>query len=416
MKGHMQLGRKAAALGGLLALAATLLAVTSAQASTSALKVAYRGQAWGAFVKTGNVFKLQPAFRAVLSPCRATQGSVSRNSGASANLPGALHTGTISNRVSASANSTSGTTRALSNVHNTNLLAGLVKANWTRTTARVTYTVGKGFSFGHGVNYGSLTVAGNTQNVHANTKISLPGIGYVILNQQKHSVHNGIAVQIVNAIHVVVTKSANTLGLQSGTHLVIGHAVAAVKRPTHGGPVTGFAFGTHAKVGNTASSGYSARVFMNCLGGANALQVVTAKAFKLATSGTVRSQVWSRVRNSVTKARASNTVQKARLLNGLVRADAVRASVNGRYNGARHRFSDTSTLLNLVVNGQHVNAKVNQRVKISGVGTLYVHRVIRTRKTITVRMLELIASAGNTMGLKTGTDIQVGVAHIKFLY
>ena len=417
MKRRMQSGGRVVVLGALLALAAVIIAATSAQASTSSpLKVAYSGIAWGASVTGGNTAHLQPAFRATLTTCAAKPGSVSRNTGASAHVPNALQTGTIANRVSASGNASIATTRSTSTIHSTNVLKGLIRASLISTRARVSYLAGKGFRFGGGARYGGLAVNGQSVSVHPNTRISLPGIGRVILNQQKRTVRHGTASIVVNAIHVVVTNSANPLGLRTGTNIVVGHAAASLRRPMGSGPVSGYAYGTHVRIGNAAQSGYSARLAMACLGGSKTVRVVGVKSAKLASSGTIQSRTASRVRGTTSSGTASNTIQNVSLANGTVRADVVRAKVHGSLTGSKHRFSDTSSLVGLVVNGTHVSAKTNQRLQVKGVGTLWVHRVVRTRRGITVRMLELIAGAGNTLGLKTGTHVEVGVARVRFVY
>jgi len=60
------------------------------------------------------------------------------------------------------------------------------------------------------------------------------------------------------------------------------------------------------------------------------------------------------------------------------------------------------------------NVKPNTTIAISGLGTLYLHRVIRTTRTLTVRMIELVVTQSNTFGLPIGTRVQIGVTHIAF--
>lgn len=53
----------------------------------------------------------------------------------------------------------------------------------------------------------------------------------------------------------------------------------------------------------------------------------------------------------------------------------------------------------------------NTKLHISGVGTLWLHRVIQKPNSIEVRMIELVVKHANTLGLPIGSDIQVSVAH-----
>jgi len=61
----------------------------------------------------------------------------------------------------------------------------------------------------------------------------------------------------------------------------------------------------------------------------------------------------------------------------------------------------------------HVSAHPNTVIKL-GFAALYLHRQIRTSRSLTVRMIELAVRGPNVYGLKTGTDIQVGVTHLGF--
>ena len=102
------------------------------------------------------------------------------------------------------------------------------------------------------------------------------------------------------------------------------------------------------------------------------------------------------------------------LLGGLIKASAVKADVYGSYDGVTHRFSDYSTGTNLVVNGKPITASAGSVITVSGVGTLYVHRVIRSTRSYTVRMLELVVTMPNSFNLAVGTDVQAGVAAVAF--
>ncbi len=93
----------------------------------------------------------------------------------------------------------------------------------------------------------------------------------------------------------------------------------------------------------------------------------------------------------------------------LVKADAHASKINGNLS-----FSDTgSTFVGLSVKGfPEINDNVppNTRLSIAGLGTLWLHRVLHTSNSIEVRMIELIVTESNTIGIPIGTDIQVAVA------
>jgi hypothetical protein len=110
-------------------------------------------------------------------------------------------------------------------VQSASLLDGLVTAAVIKAVAQETFKGGKrtrspGFSFV------GLKVAGVPVplDVAPNTKLTLPGIGHVIVDEQKVPTTDGRTQ--VNGLHVVVTKS-NTLGLPAGSEIIIAHAEAA---------------------------------------------------------------------------------------------------------------------------------------------------------------------------------------------
>jgi hypothetical protein len=52
----------------------------------------------------------------------------------------------------------------------------------------------------------------------------------------------------------------------------------------------------------------------------------------------------------------------------------------------------------------------NTRLRILGLGTLWLHRIIQTSNSIEVRMIELIVTEPNGFGIAVGTNIRVAVA------
>jgi len=107
-------------------------------------------------------------------------------------------------------------------------------------------------------------------------------------------------------------------------------------------------------------------------------------------------------------------VQTVDVLAGLVTADLVKADAHSMKNGGVYSFSDSdSKFVNLAVKGfANIDANVapNTKLTIAGLGTLWLHRVIHSQNKIEVRMIELIVTQNNNLGLAIGTDIQVARA------
>ena len=66
-------------------------------------------------------------------------------------------------------------------------------------------------------------------DVGPNFRIDLPGVGYVIINEQKLPVPGSTAKTQVNGLHVFVTKN-NTLGIPVGTEIIVTHADSTAVR------------------------------------------------------------------------------------------------------------------------------------------------------------------------------------------
>jgi hypothetical protein len=135
------------------------------------------------------------------------------------------------------------------------------------------------------------------------------------------------------------------------------------------------------------------------------------------STGSISDTAGIGINSSVSSAETTSTVQTVNLLGGIVTADLVKADAHGSYDGVTHHLNDSgSSFTNLKVNGQDMsNVAANTSVAISGVGTLWLHRVISTPKSVQVRMIELVVSnALNPFGLAVGTDIRVAFANVVF--
>jgi len=116
-------------------------------------------------------------------------------------------------------------------VEDLSLLGDLVTANVVKSVAQDTFRDGRRISSTNGTRFAGLTVAGVPVpvDVAPNTRLSLPGIGYVIVNEQKVPSPTSTQRLQVNGLHVFVTRN-NTLGLPIGTQIVVAHADSTAVR------------------------------------------------------------------------------------------------------------------------------------------------------------------------------------------
>jgi hypothetical protein len=405
----------AATIGAILA-----IALPSASATTSHLTLAFEGEAYGSTLTVGSTVKSGPTFKASIGACTSGPGSSSTKTGLSSKIPNVLKTGTVTNSVVASQGSTSGATTATSNIQSVNAVSGLITADAVKAVSKTIYTQGSGFSFANNSAFVNLRVNGNPVAVTAaNTTVTLSGIGYVVFNEQKRTVKTNSATQIVNMIHLVVTKS-NPLGLEVGANLIVAHAVATVTGPHGaGGPVDGFSYGTMMQVGSTLKSSPSARAAIPCLGGSNDNEILAVNVPNVLSTAQVYDTAQATLTSTYSKGETTSTVHTLNLLNGLVKADVIKADAHGTFDGSTHTFSQSgSQFTSLSVNGQPISVvPANTQISVPNVGTLYLDRVIHGTRSIEVRMIELVVTvANNPLGLPLGTDVRVAVANVSFHY
>jgi hypothetical protein len=316
-----------------------------------------------------------------------------------------------------SSDGTSTFTRSTETIQNVNLLGGLIHATVLKALSEVRYTDGSGFSFRNGSSVVGLTINGQSITVLTpNTKIDLPGIGFVVVNEQKQVLKPDFASQEVNLIHVHVTNAGNPLGLQLGTDITVAHAFASLTTPLPiGGRVNGSASGIYYQLGNVVKIGQNPHASIPCLGGTSTANLASLSVPNILSAQTLSTTATGTLGLTKTVGETTATIQSANLLNGLVTATAIKAVAHGEYDGANYTFNSNGSTLALSVAGVPVlNIQPNMTIQIAHVGTLHVYHVINGPKSITVRMIELVISTNNNLGLPGGTTLRVGNANVSF--
>ena len=395
----------------LAAVAISALAPVSAAKASTTEHFSYTGSAYGTSVNVGSLVKSGPS-APVTFGCTTNGDLHKTNTVAGINVPTLATSGTVSTTADTYASPVQSKTSATT--EQVNLLSGLVRATAIKAVSSTTRTSTGGYALSSsGTTLGTLVVGGKAVSANAapNTRIDLSGIGYLIVNEQVKKT-NGLA---VNGLHLFVTTS-NALGVAIGSNVTISHAVTALSGPVSG-VLGGYSYGTKADVGTLALSGPSFTEFMPCLGTSGVVRSNTGAGVHIGTSLNT-STILNTVKGTVTATSATgettSTVQAANLLSGLVSATLVKADAHASVSGTTYAFSDSgSTIGSLSVHGHPEitpSAAANTQVALAGVGTLYLHRVLRTSHSVTVRMIELVLTSP-VNGLAAGTDIKVAVAN-----
>jgi hypothetical protein len=389
----------------------------SVSASKSGQRFAFRARAWGTQLNVGRTVTSGRSALVVLG-CTSRVGVTHANTVASVKVPQALGTGTIvttaaSKTVRSGVEATSSaTTQGL------NLLGGEIKAKAISSVSSTLHTssTGKFSTSAAGTNFVHLVIAGHAMGgtPAPNTKVTLPGIGYVVLNQQSSHVHSTSASMSVIAIHLVVTQ--NTKNAKSGTQAFVSVAKSGLNGPVTG-VLNGLAFGTSATVGGVVKAGRSFPEYMPCLGTNGAKRTnkgVGASIPGVIKPATITDTVVGTVNSSTDSGATSSKVQNVNLLGGMITASVIKADVTAK--GKPPTLKDHSSFIGLHVSGHpeiNDNAPPNTQVNLPGLGTLWLHRVVKSKNKIRVTMIQLIVNnPNNSAGVPSGTKVNVGFASV----
>ncbi len=401
------------------ALVLTLLLAGAGTSWASGLTTGYSGEAFGTSVRvTAGAAGITSGTTASAVLCTFTAGVTNSNEVAGVNLGSVVSTGAIQDSLSSESAGSAQSTVGTVSVASVNLLGGLVSAD---TLVAVSQAISSqtGYSTSAaGTTFGNLRVLGIPigLNVSPNTEIKLPGIGYVVLNEQTPTVTANSAQLTVTLVHIHIDHS-NSLGLPVGSTIEIGSATAQTIATVS--LLSGSAYASFASI-PPITVGATAPVTLPCGGTTNG-QVITNQTAGItipailtvgATTDTAEGTVGVSSASGVTTA----SVAGLNVLNGLIQASAIKAVANVSANSSGVSVSDEgSTFLRLTVTGHPeigANPAPNTQVSLAGLGTLYLHRVIQGPAGIEVRMVELEVTLANDLGLPVGADIRIAEAKV----
>src|SRR5216110_3642699 len=144
---------------------------------------------------------------AVLPPVSGTDGAEADAAGSALNVAGALSSDFLNSITSGELGTTESGAQSTASAASVNILNGLITADEVVANVMSSVIQDGAFSNADGSTFTNLTVAGQSlsgdQAVAPNTNVSLPGVGYVVLNEQ---IPTGDGVtssgMTVNMIHV----------------------------------------------------------------------------------------------------------------------------------------------------------------------------------------------------------------------
>ena len=422
------LGRFSSALKIVTLLAFALGSHTAARASNT-VRGSSEGDAFGSYGFVGSqqlTAKLGKSAY-ITCPCTGTEGVVKSNVLTSLSSGTTLATGLIRDTASTTESDTQDIVRMTSRVESLNLLAGVVTADEVLAVATTRADATKVSSGGGGSRFSKLRIGGLifADNVSANTTVNLPGYGRVVLRETKRrgdgEDRGGV---IVNMLHVYVTQSPNPLNLPLNAQIIVGHANSGWVRfesPIYHGGSAWVADSVHAAPALAARLGRIAPIWVRCQGTNGATKTNTIANFDVPgvlSLGNGDTSAFGGMKNGARTTRMTATVLDVDLLNGLVTADSVSAVSESSYDNGQGAFSTNgSGFVNLRVNGQLVAANVapNTQIDLPELGYVRLYQRFAAANSnearTNVKMIRLVVTQSNGLGLSVGTEISVAVAN-----
>ena len=413
-----------AAISRLLALVlfASVFAAAAPPAARAATVVrgAFIGSAYATFAnaKAGQVATTLGRSAYVVAGCQGTGGNTLTNTVDSINAGQAFRARGTRTTVRTVRGENEAIVRSTSRVAGLRSLDGLITADAVLSVAKTTATHRRISNSTIGSKFIDLQVDGTPveANVARNTRMTLPGIGYVVLNRVVQREAPGRKTLQVEGLRVVITES-NDYGLPVGSRITVAQARSGFDREQPEAVINGAAYATAGKFGTpelTNQAGRSAAVYLGCRELDRPVQTNSINRTGVDDVGSTGTGTTS-AEGRRTKTGGIVAITTARtegldLLGGLLTADAVRARAQTRREAAySSATADGSGFVNLQVLGIPMpdgTVAPNTRMELPGIGHVILFQTRTTRSServsLAVKMVRLVVEEGNEGGLPPG--------------
>lgn len=299
------------------------------------------------------------------------------------------------------------------------LLSGAIKLDAVEVTNKVQAVPGN-FSNSFDSKLLNLTIAGKSYPLSAqpNTKIGIPGLAEVTLNEQTvNKGASGIQTKIV-ALKVTLLKDFGGAKLGSTIELTPSNVtVVSADGSQVGVPVGGFAYGSAVIAGagniranvpptallNIPSIGTAGKTFSN--------STATVNAGKVLNLGVVETQINATSAVGFSDAFAQAQIARINLLNGAVTADAIKVKSKVMKTLEGNTQEQSMDFINLKVAGKviPINVKPNTSINVLGLGVVYLNQQLSAPGYSAIVGVRVIVGT-KALGLPVGADVQLGVA------
>jgi hypothetical protein len=361
-----------------------------------------------------NLGPLAPVF-----VCTAEVPGSESNSVLSLNSAPYVLSGTAVDTISTSRSANGAAIQSKSVIQNVNLLSGVIQAAALKAVANSNATLAGGAkSTATGTSFLGLVVNGVAygETPAPNTMVPLPGIGYVVINEQITSAptNKTITNLTVNMLHVVVSSS-NSLGIPVGASLIVGHAYSHLTLTALPFDVFSSSFGFLSKdnEGSTVETSGPFAPATICGQGSTGIDTSSGTS-PFGTFGVMVDTAAGSIETSAINGMATSKVATTNILGGLITAGLLESVATVTYNGAPSA-TGSSTFANLTVLGLPIGGSppANTNIDLPGIGYIMLNEQNSTITSTSVEedvvAMHVYITLPNPL-LPVGSDLVVGSA------
>lgn len=299
------------------------------------------------------------------------------------------------------------------------LLGPLIEVEGLHAVARSTARIGDASSTTGTSFFGRIKIAGLSLPlaIAPNTRISLPGLGTIVLNEQ--IVQNRGPVNTYAEVNMVdiTLGSGNILRQPIGTRILIGHSVSSDSVVSMLAATQAHAFGlyTALDVNKLAAiqSGPLPDTEIGCMGGTNSARAVELRVGRLADTGVAETQTTGVISGSRVAVSSSEKIVDLNLLGGLIQAGLLEEDAHAIFNGSQGTSYGHFNAVKLSIGGTNLPKihPANDRINLRGLGYVMIDEIVPSKSTVgfAINALDIsITVPNNSLHLAVGLHIIVG--------
>lgn len=301
------------------------------------------------------------------------------------------------------------------------LLSPLLEIDGLHAIARSHAHIGKATSDTSTSFFGTIKIAGLRLplNIAPNTRLVLPGLGTIVLNEQIALQTNPVSTYAeVNMVDITLGLD-NLLHQPAGTHIVIGHSVSSDTIVSVLAAMQAHAYGLSVELGlgklAVVELGPLPDTEIGCTGGTNEARAVDLNLAGLVDAGiadTRTTGVLDPAKSTVTVVSTEKIVNLS-LFDGLIQADLLQAQASAIYSNTGNKGRGDFEALRLSIGKLKLLPRLhtpNLHVNLPGLGYVMVDEVLPGTSDISyaINALDIHITTRNKWHLAVGLRVIVG--------